>query len=60
MKENEGKFGFGALVVKSDLGEKLPPHFEKCGGWLGNSLGDCPHWRNVIENWINAAFYCGL
>ena len=19
-----------------------------------NSLGDCPHWRKVIENWINA------
>ena len=22
--------------------------------------GDCPHWRKVIENWINAAFYYGL
>ena len=22
---------------------------------LRNSLGDCPHWRKVIENWINAA-----
>ena len=20
-----------------------------------NSLGDCPHWRKVIENWINLA-----
>ena len=25
-----------------------------------NSLGDCPHWRKVIENWINAAVYYGL
>ena len=20
-----------------------------------NSQGDCPHWRKVIENWINVA-----
>ena len=25
-----------------------------------NNLGDCSHWRKVIENWINAAFYYGL
>ena len=25
-----------------------------------DSLGDCPHWGKVIENWINAAFYYGL
>ena len=24
---------------------------------LLNSLGDGPHWRKVIENWINSAFY---
>ena len=42
--------------------------FPFCWGWGGaavarvakfwmNSLGDCPHWRKVIENWINAAFF---
>ena len=25
------------------------------GARLANSLGDCPYWRKVIENWINVA-----
>ena len=38
----EGKLDFLALVVKSDLREKLPSHFSKCEGNLwGGGRGRC-------------------